>query len=195
MNWLNLIGVSYQQYRQAMSEMAEYGVTSGPVQSEALIGFSKLNEARMSRLDKQIEKNGTTTDDSSGNIKNQTWIVLTETWCGDAAQNIPWLEAIARTHRGITTRYVLRDFNPDLMDQFLTNGSRSIPKLISVDDHGDVLFTWGPRPREAQDLMMKLKKEGVPKSESGKAIQLWYAKDKGVSVTTELNQLISETSA
>ena len=65
------------------------------------------------------------------NVKeNWIWLILTEAWCGDAAQNIPTIEKIARENDRIKTLYLLRDENLELMDKYLTGGARAIPKLI-----------------------------------------------------------------
>ena len=69
------------------------------------------------------------------------------------------------------------------MDQYLTNGSRSIPKLISVDKKTDtVLWSWGPRPKGAQDLFEELKAKNTPKDEILETVQRWYIADKGNSI-------------
>ena len=59
------------------------------------------------------------------------WLIITEGWCGDAAQCIPTIEKIAAESKNIETHYVLRDENLDLIDEYLTNNARSIPKLIA----------------------------------------------------------------
>lgn len=83
--------------------------------------------------------------------------------------------------------------NSGLMNQFLTNGFQSIPKLISIREDGVVLYTWGPRPFHAQQLMLDLKRQGIPKSEWGKQIQLWYAKNNGEQVVSELKALLLDS--
>jgi hypothetical protein len=118
------------------------------------------------------------------------WLVITEGWCGDAAQNIPVIEKIAEANRGIETRYLLRDENPELMDRFLTNGSRSIPKLIAIDRKTlEILGTWGPRPELAQALFEQQKSAGLGKPEIIENIQRWYLQDRGRSLQGELADL------
>jgi hypothetical protein len=120
------------------------------------------------------------------------WLVITEGWCGDAAQIVPVLEAIAQASHGqLTTRYVLRDENLDLMDRYLTNGGRSIPKLVVL--HADTLTeaaTWGPRPAPAQELFVRLKQEQVPYEEFATQLHSWYAKDRTLSTQRELLALL-----
>lgn len=94
----------------------------------------------------------------------QLWMVLTEPWCGDSAYNLPVIAEAATTSDEVTLRILYRDENLDIMDQYLTNGSRSIPKLVAFDEDGDVLFTWGPRPepvRAARDALLDEGAEGA----------------------------------
>ena len=104
----------------------------------------------------------------------QTWMVLTEPWCGDSAFILPVIAEAAQYHPEIRLRILLRDKNLDLMDRFLTDGSRSIPKLAALDANGAVLFTWGPRPQVAQDRYDALNADGKDKMEIVKALLDWY---------------------
>ncbi|MCA0972827.1 thioredoxin family protein [Halobacillus litoralis] len=80
-------------------------------------------------------------------------IILTEDWCGDAMLNIPiYLRFAEASH--IQTHFLLRDENPELMDQYLTNGTaRSIPKIIFIAPNGEEIGTWGPRAPELQQFL------------------------------------------
>ncbi|KHE66864.1 thioredoxin family protein, partial [Halobacillus sp. BBL2006] len=85
--------------------------------------------------------------------KNLRAIILTEDWCGDAMLNIPIFLRLAEASH-IQTRFLLRDENPQLMDQYLTNGSsRSIPKIIFLNPNGQEIETWGPRAVELQQFI------------------------------------------
>ena len=84
-------------------------------------------------------------------------IVLTEDWCGDAMVNIPILLRIVE-ETNIDIRFILRDSNLELMDQYLTNGtSRSIPIFIFIDENGNELAVWGPRAEKIQKQFHDLK--------------------------------------
>jgi hypothetical protein len=126
---------------------------------------------------------------SAAKATPQVWWVFSEAWCGDGAQNIPVLQKIAEASDGkIELRLLLRDENQDLMSRYLTNGSRAIPKLVSIADTGEELFTWGPRPLPAQQLMAEWRR--VPNNRSfediEKELHLWYARDKGISLQKEM---------
>ena len=120
--------------------------------------------------------------------------IFTEGWCGDAAQIVPVLEAVAQASAGqISTHYVLRDENPDLMDQYLTQGGRSIPKLVVL--HADTLTEaahWGPRPDPAQQMFLDLKSQDLPFEEFATQLHGWYAKDKTQSTQRELLALVQQ---
>jgi len=117
-------------------------------------------------------------------------MIITETWCGDSAQSIPILAKAASLNDKINLRIVLRDENLNIMDSYLTNGSRSIPKLVAFDENDNELFQWGPRPQQAQNLMLKMKNDGAPKDEMNKQLHLWYAKDRGNEIEKELIELL-----
>lgn len=88
-------------------------------------------------------------------------IVLTEDWCGDALLNNPILMRVAEA-AGIELRFVLRDQNLELMDQYLTNGtSRAIPIFIFINEEGSEVAVWGPRAAEMQALVME-RRAGLP---------------------------------
>jgi hypothetical protein len=124
-------------------------------------------------------------------IENKvTWVVLTEGWCGDAAQNIPIINKIAEENENIELKLVLRDENPELINEFLTNGNQSIPKLIQIED-GKVTKKWGPRPSIATKMIADYKAEhGVVDAEIKKDLQLWYNKDKGLNTVDDIMELL-----
>ena len=123
---------SYQEYRKLVSDLVAEGKSTGPNQTEDLTHFSMLNVKRMDRLDKKIELSEDTIIRLQKLDKKQLWLVLTEGWCGDAAQNLPVIEKMAKQSSHIELRLILRDENPEVMNLFLTNGAQAIPKLISA---------------------------------------------------------------
>jgi hypothetical protein len=88
---------------------------------------------------------------------------------------------------------VLRDENIELMDLFLTNGGRSIPKLIALDKENNVINSWGPRPTVATKMVADyIKKNGVLDLEFKQDLQIWYNKDKGQSVQEDFVNLATK---
>jgi hypothetical protein len=161
-----------------------------------MVHYTQLNQQRMHRIDKSI----VLLPEAATLIRSitlpQTWLVLTEAWCGDAAQSLPVMHALAALNPLITLRLLMRDENPLLMDRYLTNGvSRSIPKLIALDDITlEELFTWGPRPAVLQKEFMQMKAAGMEYHAIKEELQRWYNKDKTVSIQQELASLAAGAS-
>lgn len=183
--------ITYKEYRTLVKELLDNGKSTGPNQSDALLNYSLLNDKRMKRLDKTTKLS----EETIAKIKEiktpQTWLVLTEGWCGDAAQNLPVINKIAEENPNIDLKIVLRDENLELMDEFLTNGGRSIPKMIVLDDDKNVKNTWGPRPTIATKMVQDYKAaNGALDAEFKKDLQVWYNKDKGNNVQENVVALL-----
>lgn len=182
---------SYPDYMLLMELVVMEQRTTGPAQSEELAHYTKLNLHRMQRLNKTVVLRESLKSAIKQIQLPQTWYVLTEAWCGDAAQNIPVLAALAKLNPLVDLQLLLRDENPDLMDLYLTNGGKSIPKLIAVDSACHELFNWGPRPSGAQLLMEKYKENPVKSyKEFAEDIHKWYAADKTLSLQKELQDIL-----
>jgi Thioredoxin len=152
--------------------------------------YRKLNYQRSTRLEKTFIPTDETKQIFSKINQPLKWIVITETWCGDSAQNLPVITKIAQLNDNIELKIVLRDSNLEFMDIHLTNGSRAIPKLIVYDENDNELFQWGPRPVEAQNLFSRLKNAGMPKPDINKELHLWYGRNRGKEVEKEIVNLI-----
>jgi len=185
--------MSFTQYRELIDRLVSEGRTSGLNQSEKMAEYTRLNRQRMHRLEKTIETNEEVRQAVGKNSRRMIWLILTEAWCGDAAQNIPVVEKVAAASDKIETRYILRDENVELMDRFLTNGARAIPKLIAIDGRTfELLGSWGARPAAAQVLFLERKAAGVEKPVIQEELQRWYNADGGQSLQLELKKLIAE---
>ena len=187
---------TYQAYRQLIDDLLAADKTTGPIQSAELVHYTRLNEQRMHRLDKTVHLLPELAEAMRQLPSRYTWLIITEGWCGDAAQLVPVFEAVALASQGqVTTRYLLRDENLDLMDRYLTNGSRAIPQLVVL--HADTLAEaahWGPRPATAQELVLKLKAEGLSHEEFILQLHTWYAHDKTQTTQRELLALVQRLS-
>lgn len=178
--------LSYEGYRAFVSALLTNGKATGMEQSEALTNYSLLNDKRMKRLDKTIKLSKETLQEFQKISEPKTWLVLTEGWCGDAAQSLPVLNKIAKSTDKIDLKIILRDENLPLMDLFLTNGGRSIPKLIALDKDNNVIDSWGPRPTIASKMVADYKeKNGALDPQFKQDLQLWYNKDKGENVQAD----------
>lgn len=180
--------MDYITYRNLIDKLLAEGKVTGPQQSLALNEYTKLNVARMKRIDKTIEILPELQQSIASINKPQTWIVLTEGWCGDAAQIVPIFYALSMLNDKINLALLLRDDNLELMDQYLTNSkSRSIPKLIAVDTETmEELFNWGPRPKALQDKFNEMIANNNSFNEIKELLHGWYAKDKTLTTQQEL---------
>lgn len=188
-------GYSYGEYRDLIDELLSEGKTTGENHSESMLHFTKMNVHRMKRHDKRTDLNDELVEKLDDVNDEWIWLVLTEAWCGDAAQSLPIINKMAEASDNITLRLVLRDENLDLMDQFLQNGrSRSIPKLICINAKThDVVGDWGPRPQEAQELYDSLRNDTELKyQEVAEKLHKWYADDKGQEIQKEFIHAINE---
>ena len=182
---------TYQEYKDLVKELLAEGKSTGPNQSEDLTNYSMLNDRRMKRLDKTIKISEETAQEIQQLVEPQTWLVITEGWCGDAAQNLPVLHKMAVLNKNINLKLVLRDDNLELIDLFLTNGGRSIPKLIALDKDNNVISTWGPRPTVATKMVADYKAEhGALDPQFKQDLQVWYNKDKGKSTQDDFVKII-----
>jgi hypothetical protein len=145
----------------------------------------------MKRLDKTIKLTEGTIATAKDIKDPVTWLVLTEGWCGDAAQTLPIINKIANESDKIDLKIVLRDENEDLINQFLTNGGKSIPKLIALDKNNEVIDSWGPRPSIPTKMVADYKKEhGQLDADFKKDLQVWYNKDKGQNTQQDMLRLL-----
>lgn len=183
----------YLTYRELVASLLSKGKSTGPVQSEALLHYSILNDKRMARLDKTIKLQDQTLEFLETYKQKVTWLVLSEGWCGDAAQVLPVLNKMAEANEGIELKIALRDENEDLMNRFLTNGGKSIPKLILLNDSNEVIDSWGPRPSEATKMVNEYKSQhGALDDEFKRDLQVWYNKNKGKNTQEDLIELLSQ---
>ena len=185
---------SYTEYRKLASDLVAQGKPTGHDLSEALAHYAELNETRMNRLEKTITLTDAVIQTLQNSSKNFIWLVLAESWCGDAAQILPVLNKMSEASNSIQLNIVLRDDHDALMQLFLTNGAKSIPKLIILDAQTlNVLADWGPRPLGAKQLIEEYKATHGVVDETGKIeLQKWYLHDKGISIQQEISQIMSQ---
>lgn len=183
-------GMTYIEYFHSIEDLVSSQSTSGHEVTTERVEYTKLNLHRMKRLNDAKFENSSillTTPISAA--------IITEAWCGDSAQNIPWLEHFFNNcSPKITSKYFYRDEHPELMNQFLTNGSRSIPKCIFYNEQtGEVLGTWGPRPEEIKNWLSKLRAENpdMPKHDWEIELHKYYTKNNGAAIISDLNEIIS----
>ncbi|WP_417885365.1 thioredoxin family protein [Zunongwangia sp.] len=183
---------SYIEFYEWTLQLVENKQTSGEEQTEKLIEYTALNAKRMKRISKTAKIIPELENLVSELDKPQVWYLITEAWCGDSAQNLPVIGKIAAAGDKIDLRVILRDKNPEFMDKYRTNGSKSIPKLVAFSEEGVELFTWGPRPEPGQEILRDWKENpnGRDHDDFAKELHGWYAKDKSHTIQHEFLNLI-----
>jgi hypothetical protein len=184
-------GLTYQEYVQnTIEEVANANPEKLDEQEAEKLTNRKLNLHRVSRIEKTYKVSRDLAAEISKITEPQTWMVLTESWCGDSAQIIPHIYIMTKDNPNITLKLVLRDANSEIMDQFLTNGTRSIPVIAGFDKSGNELFRWGPRPKAAVELVKELKAQGLEKHAWLEKLHLWYGRNRGQEIEKEFIDVI-----
>lgn len=181
-----------KKYLKQIENLLAENKTTGTNHSPDMIQYTRLNLQRMERW----MKTGEISEQNKNEMKNistaQRWVILTEAWCGDAAHSMPFIFKLAELNPLIRFEWKLRDEHLDLMEQYLTNGARSIPKLIVYNEQGNELFNWGPRPQHIQEKFLEMKKNNLPYADRNLELQKLYNADKGASVQNEIVSLLKK---
>jgi hypothetical protein len=125
----------------------------------------------------------------AGALSARRLLVIAEDWCGDASNAVPVIAKLADQVATLELRVIQRDEYLEVMDHYLTNGSRSIPIVIVLDADFRELGHWGPRPAELQAWVME-NKERLPPPERYRQVRRWYAIDRGKAILTEVLELM-----
>jgi len=187
------LSFTYEEYHEQIKVLVDSKSSSGPKQSESYVNFTKLNDRRAKRLDKTATLTPKFEEFVSKISSPQTWLVITESWCGDAVQALPFFNLASKLNENIQLKLVYRDENENLIDLFLTNGGRSIPKLLILDSENKKVITdWGPRPKDAQEMYLDFKKNpnGRVYQDIQIDLQKWYLQNKGVMMQSEILNLL-----
>jgi hypothetical protein len=191
LNWPNIIDM--KEYLDTIKALLKENKTTGGNHSEAMLHYSKMNLSRMKRWMKAGVMNPELEEAVKAISEPQTWVVLTEAWCGDAAHTVPFMALLAELNPNITLDIKMRDENLDLMDKYLTKGGRSIPKMIAFNASEQEVFNWGPRPKKMQEAFYEMKELNLPYSEVSESLQKMYNKDKGILFQEEFLGLLCES--
>jgi hypothetical protein len=185
--------MGYQQYLKLIEQLHETNSTTGINQSELYVNFSKLNYRRMKRVYKTFSINADLAQVIE-QLPPSTWVVITEAWCGDAAQTVPLMARLAELNPAIDLKLLLRDSHDSIMNEYLTNGGKAIPILVGFNAQYEQLFVWGPRPQPAQQMVRDYKALSEPKPDYltfAESVQKWYTADAGFTFSEEMTALLS----
>lgn len=183
--------MQYNEYLQLFENILKSEHPQAPYDDPEYFNYTKLNVSRVRRWNKTAVINEELTKTLAQIKMKQHWIIISEPWCGDASQIVPFLVKIAELSPAITYDIQLRDSEPLLIESYLTNGAKAIPKLISRDTEGKDLFIWGPRPVAAQDLVNESKVKNIEMEQIKIDLQNWYNSDKGFQIQKEISELLN----
>lgn len=178
--------MNFQQYQDYFQDILSDPDPSAPYDNADYLDYAKLNWARQQRWLKTGEINSELAKLIADINKPQQWIIITEPWCGDASHTVPFIHKLSELNPLINATYQLRDAEPFLIEQYLTNGGKAIPKLIIRDEAGNDLLNWGPRPVACQAMYSSLTAENADFETVKTELQKWYNQDKGISFQAEL---------
>lgn len=182
--------MNFQEYHALFSQILTSEKVESPYDNPEYLNYTKLNQSRQKRW----MKNGVILDETKTifaqlSIK-QHWIIISEPWCGDASHIVAFLVKMAELNPLISYGIQLRDSAPYLIENYLTNGGKAIPKLIIRDENGNDIAVWGPRPEKAQKMFLELKASNTEYSEQKIALQNWYNEDEGIEIQKEICALM-----
>ncbi len=181
--------MNWTEYTERFDPIINKEFREAPYDNVTYVEYVQLNKSRINRWLKKAQLSEATIATIEAISEPQHWILITEPWCGDAAHNAPIIQMMAALNPKITLEIVLRD-SSDLIDSYLTNGGKSIPKLIVRDQNEKDLFTWGPRPMDCQKLVSDMKATDLSPQAKNTQIQLWYNSNKGQQLQEELVALL-----
>ena len=185
-------GISFEQFNnQADAYSVDIDESSLDEVAKKKLGFTILNQRRTYRILKTYKVSEKIKKAVSKITETQTWMILTEDWCGDSAQNLPYLYKISQLNDHIDLKLLYRDDNLEIMDRYLTNGGRAIPKLVAFDKDRNELFQWGPRPEEAKKLVAQWKAEGDAADQFNEKLHLWYGRNRGKAFEDDFLKLLN----
>lgn len=178
----------YRQYFEMESAKARLAGSAAETERER---YLPLNLQRTIRIEKTHVPSRKLQAAMRALEDPQLWMVLTEPWCGDSAQNLPYITRMAACNSSFDLRILLRDQNLEIVDQYLTDGTRGIPKLVAFDPQGNELFRWGPRPQPAVELFRQLRAVGTPTEDLRRKLHLWYARNHGRALEGEFCKILN----
>lgn len=181
---------TWEGYLEKFEEVLAQETPQPPYDEPMYMEYFKLNRSRQKRWLKTAEINERLKTVIKGIKEKQTWYLITEPWCGDAAHNVPFIYMMTELNANITLKIVWRDVEPYMINDYLTNGGKAIPKLVIRDKNEKDLHTWGPRPDECQVLFTRLKEENADFEKQKIELQNWYNKDKGESLQNEFLKML-----
>lgn len=183
---------TWEAYNQKMLDILESKNPPSPYDDSAYMDYLTLNHSRQKRWFKTAQIESALATKIKQIDQPLEWLLITEPWCGDAAHSNPFIVLLAGLNPLIELKIILRDEPPFLINNYLTNGGKSIPILVIRDANGNDLAVWGPRPAPCQAIFQELKSTGANFKEQKITLQNWYNRDKGKTLQKEMMGIFNE---
>lgn len=152
-----------------------------------------MNQRRFQRAEKNFQLSEALLSEIKSISKAEKWVVISEPWCGDAAHLLPVIHNISLQNSLIEFDIELRDVTPFRIEQFLANGTKSIPVFIRYDEKMNYISHWGSRPKVLSDLIADMKSKGAVKEEFVAFAQNWYHHHLVESMNLEMQEFFKST--
>lgn len=181
--------ISFNEYLQYAKDMLNEKIPrTGMYKEDNIIRYTRSNLEKINDVLQNVTLNQKLYNTLSGITDEWVWAVISEPWCGDAAWNVPALYLISSAADKIEFRIFLCDANPEIINNYQTNGGNAIPKLVCIRRRdGKELGVWGPRPDVLQQQVLEQKKQ--PDFEFSKFIKVvneWYKQDMAAALQSEM---------
>lgn len=178
--------ISFEEYM----EISEERFRNNPNKNDEHQDYYELGLQRMNRTLKTYKIDETQTEILKSKNFNGKILIISEPWCGDASATVP---AVSKFFEGKNeVKIFLRDSDSSLINQFLTDGTQSIPKILIFNEDFSVKNIWGPRPKHGLELLKKYKTdpENYTIDDFHNDLQIYYAKNRGKDTIQEILNLI-----
>ncbi|MFT4605663.1 MAG: hypothetical protein ACI9W4_002407 [Rhodothermales bacterium] len=179
-------GLKLKELLEAWKDEVEAPLTGLDREGRLYRHYSRYNWDRMGRLEAVYAPSEALIESLTSAPGPLTWLVITENWCADAAYSLPVVRAAAEAHGNSDLRFLLRDTNLDVMDRYLTGGSRSIPIVVVFSASGQELLRWGAKPKALADHLGLLKADGADGRAISAATIAWYEDEGWLEIEREL---------
>ena len=183
--------MNFKQYITHFESVMSSQEVLPPYDNPDYMDYTKLNWSRMNRWLKNGKINEALKQAIQSLDEPQDWVLITEPWCGDAAHIVPFIALLSGLNEKITLEIQLRDTDSEI-ENYLTRGGKSIPKLIIRDTSGDDKVVWGPRPEPCHRVFEAQVAANADHDTLVLALQKWYNQDKGATLQQELLSLLSK---
>lgn len=179
--------ISFEEYMN----VAEQRFRNNPDKNDDHQEYYELGLQRMNRTLKTLKLDENQLEILHSKNFDGKILIISEPWCGDASATVPTVSKFFEA-AGNEVKIFLRDSDTTLIDQFLTDGTQSIPKVLILNEDLTLKNSWGPRPKYGLELLKKFKEnpETYPREEFYNDLQVYYAKNRSKDAIDEILELI-----